>query len=273
MQAVALSASSSWNPISKSMHSRYVNLVTFLFFFCTQLAFADVDTVASTNDTGMETETHTLSITIGSNQNRLLLVSTACEASAIDPTNVDFNTTESLTELIDVTAGTGIYNSVSLWYRIAPSTGTHDILVTSAQARRCVVGAYSLYNIDQSTPFRDMDSVTASTGTSASITLTSVSGDLTILSTVAGSVANELRVNTMVPGGSATEQWELDLYNAAAGMDGQWNSSNTLVATGTSTTVSTSWTNSTYHSAVAVDIIPASAALSSKKIFRPIVIR
>lgn len=105
----------------------------------------------------------TQSITIGSNNNRLLLVAFGTHQGG-GPSGVTYNGV-SMTKIVEQVGS--FSEQVSIWGLIAPATGTHDVVVSGVSSYRGI-SIYSLYNVDQAA----LPSITnGATGSSASASL------------------------------------------------------------------------------------------------------
>ena len=96
--------------------------------------------------------------------------------------------------LIDSAATTwGGVDGVSLWYRVAPATGTHDIVVSYSGSRNYVAaGGTSYTNVHQSTPLGSSNKANAASGTAISVVVASAAGELVVDGAVAGGMRLEL---------------------------------------------------------------------------------
>jgi hypothetical protein len=88
-----------------------------------------------------------------------------------------YNDTEAAFVRSDINPGS---TELSTWVfrQVAPTTGTHDWVVT--QSANTIMGCYarSATDVDQTTPISDSDGVCANLGSSATVTLTSTGSDL-----------------------------------------------------------------------------------------------
>ena len=108
-----------------------------------------------------------MTITIGNNPNRLLLVQVA---TSVITTITVFWQGHQLTPI-----GTGNNNStatVEFFYLVNPPTGTANVVAYTSSNSKGVIGAYSLYGVDQTTPVIKSGTNTKATSTTPSITLT-----------------------------------------------------------------------------------------------------
>ena len=97
------------------------------------------------------------SITVGSNNNRLLVVEVATERTGATPSGTVSSITYNGVNLSHLSGADGTQSNTfgqhtEIWYLIAPTTGTHNIVITmtSTNAYSYMLGAYSLYNVKQS---------------------------------------------------------------------------------------------------------------------------
>jgi hypothetical protein len=205
------------------------------------------------------TDPYTLSCVVGNNANRFLIVAgTQREPNINNVTASAFNTTESCTKLGSQNGSSGNLN-VTLWYRLSPSVTTANATLTGGNAANTVIGAISAYNVNQSTPFRDQSGAnykqtTVSATTTASLTMDTIAGDLVVAVILAGnSVSN---VTNLVPGGSQVEKWDV----ANGGLNFARGGASTLLASGTSTVMSYTWTNNEVAVLMAFVLTPVSGA-------------
>jgi hypothetical protein len=141
-----------------------------------------------------------------------------------------------MTKLVSVASGGSLHANTSIWYLKVPSVTTADVVCNCTTSSSAVLGSLSLYNVNQPTTFRDTDSAGSTTGTSASLTLTTVVGDYCVAVLKAGYTA--LDAVDLVPGGSQAEEWDLAFTSASTNRGG----ASTLVASGVSTELSYTWT-------------------------------
>lgn len=125
--------------------------------------------------TGSATSTTvTVPLTV-SGADRLLVVGIANYRNTTEnTTSVTWNTSENLTERDGQQNGDC---RIELWTLTAPSTGTHNVVVTTSASTDISVCCYSLNGVDQTTPLGT--SVNAGgASTTPSVTVTSATGDL-----------------------------------------------------------------------------------------------
>lgn len=93
------------------------------------------------------TSTITQAITIGANSDRMLIVAYGSYQGG-GPSGITYNGV-ALTKIVEQV---GSFNEVSsLWGLVAPATGTNNIVVSGA-GNWSAMGAWSLYNVDQTLP-------------------------------------------------------------------------------------------------------------------------
>ena len=185
---------------------------------------------ATSSGTGTAVSSKTISHTCSGTQ-RLLIVGVALNdsSSPADPTGVTYNS-DALTKA-GTTGNFGSYNRVSIWYRVAPDTGTNNIVVTLDSAVGSVhVSAISFTGIDQTNPLGTFVSATASS-TAPTVTTTTVADDY-VFDMVGGHGTDAATVGTN----------QTQLTNATTTYSGQplRSASSREIASGTSTVMN--WT-------------------------------
>jgi prepilin-type N-terminal cleavage/methylation domain-containing protein len=138
--------------------------------------------------------------------NRLMLVGVSINNDNFETvTGVTWNGTENLT-LVGSEAGTndGEDGRVEIWSLVAPSTGTHDVVITfsAALAQEAAAGVMTFTGVDQTTPLGTFASNAGDDSTPATVNIPSASGEL-----VFGVVASEY--DTLTASSGQTEQWNL----------------------------------------------------------------
>lgn len=132
----------------------------------------------------------TLSVTIASNSNRLLLVYTSSDSL---PSSVTAN-------------GTGMTNvggaDPRLWALKAPSTGAYNVVVTGGGTVYSTY-AVSLYNVDQTTAYRNFSANSGGSVSYVQNNATTVSGDLVIA--IAGGGNDITGITSWTPDAGQTE--------------------------------------------------------------------
>ena len=89
----------------------------------------------------------TVSVTVAANSNRMLIV-TFGTYQGNDPSGIT-HSGSAMTELVDAIGSFG--ESSGLWGRVAPASGTANVVVSGAANYRGI-SIYSLYNVDQTLP-------------------------------------------------------------------------------------------------------------------------
>lgn len=170
----------------------------------------------------------TSSFTIaGSNRVLYAFVGSGSGGTPVDPSTVKWNTTESLSQIGTTITRGGV--KFSCWRLIAPTAATSTVSITwgSNQDERFAI-AISVKDCDQTTPNNTVAQATG-TGTAATVSATSVSGDLVIDSVCCSD--NSASNPTIAVNGGQTSRQEIEGATLAYEALG----SSTLTATGTST--------------------------------------
>jgi hypothetical protein len=174
---------------------------------------------------------------VGANSNRVLIAMVEMNLSAT-ALAVTWNGV-SMSSL-----GTPIATSVgqvALFGLIAPATGAQTISVSwTGGAMDCVLGAISLYDADQTSPFQNYQTDSA-TGTAVSSTVTSANGNMV----VAGRFDDNATTWTQVNG---TQAWDERAFNGNQG--GAYRASS-----GASTVISGTLGSSVQWAQAAVDVL------------------
>lgn len=198
------------------------------------MAIAELGTAVSAQSTAAA-NTISVSHTLGSGTNRLAVVVVTTYRNGGDPniTGITYGGV-AMTELVDKiqTVSSDRFHA-AIWYlknADMPSDGSKTVTATydESNTKEMQVAVQTFSGVDQTTPFTDSDSTGSSSSVSASLTLTTVSGDMAIdcLNTYTGTRtigADQTLVKSQVDAGSTT-----DLHFSKE------------TATGTSTTMS--WT-------------------------------
>ena len=191
----------------------------------TQTVTFDATSTTTGNTASSTTHSHTCSTA----DNRLIVVSVSARdagGSPAAPSGVTYDG-DALTKSGDVSSGNV---NASIWYRVAPSTGSNNVVVTFGDSRHEGIGvtATSFTGVYQSAP---AGSATTATGdsTAPTVNIASFAGDI-VVDALAVNVAGAL-----TPGTDQTERSDAALPNG-----GRYGAS-TESATTTSTTMS--WTS------------------------------
>jgi len=164
---------------------------------------------ASSSDTAATKKTITVSHTVGSDNNRILIVgvSTTLDAEESFSDTCTFGGT-SLTRLAAKDNGTAAF--CSLWYLVNPSSGTADVVFTSLVTTDIVMGVSSYEEVDLLNPF---GSVARANGTSdaPSVAITSASGELVV------DVLAAVNPSSCTVGADQTERWNTNVASSILG--------------------------------------------------------
>ncbi len=125
----------------------------------------------TSTQSGTSVTSLTWSHTVSSQNNRVLIVGVQSEHSAVlHPSSVTFNGT-GLTQIGVASAGTTTYMNVSLWYLLAPSSITANVVVTwSSTVNNATAGAVSLNGLAQIAPEASATSFNNAGATTTNIT-------------------------------------------------------------------------------------------------------
>ena len=214
---------------------------------------ASLDTTASGTNTAVASIT--VSLTVAANSNRGLVVAVVITATGADRvvSTVTYNAV-SCSFIAAVGISTGDNARLEFWKLVAPATGTHDVVVTfDSTVDRGVVGAFSVYDADQTTFNRTTASRTGGTTpeTSSSIAPTSAVGDL-VVDCIGFRYPGQ---GTVTVGGGQTQQWS---ENAITG------TGSTEPGSASSTTMSWSWATGGWTSSSQMAVAIMSAASGAK---------
>lgn len=144
--------------------SKFLRTLVVILFLVSPVSLAQVQldhVTTGQNDTEPANTVTLSSFTVTNHSNRLLLVCTTLRGNAlgVTATSVTFNGT-GLT-LIARTGGSGLNLDAALWYMLAPTVTSADIVVTETsggdEPRWMAATAYDLWNVDQGTPLDDGD--------------------------------------------------------------------------------------------------------------------
>jgi hypothetical protein len=137
--------------------------------------------------------------TVGTGMKRLLIVGVSLRGSQ-SVSGVTYGGIV-LSNAVDV-LGAGNQNRASMWYLVAPASGTATVTVTLAGSAAVIGGAVSLSGVDQTAPL----------GTAVSANGTSASPSVTV-----SSATTQLVIDTMATNGDGGPQ------SAAGGQTEEWN--------------------------------------------------
>lgn len=165
-------------------------------YFFEELITADQVPIfdAGSSDADATPTTQTWSHTVGTNDNRLLLVFLMYEAS--DTPTVTY-AGEAMTWFTTVSSGT---TYTSLYYLPSPTSGANNIVVAWSTATTAIGLASSWYDVDQNGPFGDAKSVSGNSNTASAAVTSKANTEVVVDGT---SVTNS--VTTMAKGAGQTE--------------------------------------------------------------------
>lgn len=238
-------------------------VVILIFAVLVQVCLAAITVNTSGIGTpGTSATPHTVSLTIASGADKLLLAGYGLLASDV-PTSVTFNG-DALTALEEIQTGSS--SSAGIWYRKEPDVATTNLTVNYSGNQFGGVCGLALNGVDQTSTFRDTDEIQSSGATSLTLTLTTVAGDVVFYVVHAynpGSTPGALdHDNGIVPG-------EAEIGEADSNADGQTlTGCSYVVATGTSTEVIYAWANSSRAAMVATAVQPTPGTSSAVPVFR-----
>ncbi len=190
--------------------------------------------------------------TVANQSNRVLVVGVTAEYSSTScqATTVTYGS-QSMTKITQNVAGSGTYACASLWYLLAPDTGTNTITATyQSSVTNKTAGSVGLYNVKQAAPDASNSSFSNSGATSTNVTT------LAANSWVVDVFASGQAVGDLAAAGGQTGRWTRDSGSTeSSGM------STKSVATAGSTTMT--WTQSGINRSAAVVAAFAPAASAS----------
>jgi Tfp pilus assembly protein PilX len=144
--------------------------------------------------------------TVASQSNRVLVVGATAEhsSSSCQASSVTYGS-QAMTKITQSVAGTSTFECSSLWYLLAPNTGTNTITVTyQSSITNRTAGAIGLYNVKQAAPDASNSSFNNSGATSTSVTTLAAS------SWVVDVFASGQAVGDLAAGSGQTGRWTRD---------------------------------------------------------------
>ena len=177
--------------------------------------------------------------TVNSGNNRLLLV--GVESSTGTVSNIKIG---GVTPLIKANATSNGVDS-ELWYLTNPPSGKINIVVTMSGAANVVVGAYSFFGVDQTTPIAEGNKKNSASGTNISTMFSTTYSN----SWVVDSIAVGNNPASFTPNSGQTNQWALSSGGTVSG-----GSSYQIVSSTSSTTTGWSWATSQTNAITSVEI-------------------
>ena len=151
--------------------------------------------------------TASVSLTIGSGANRLLVVGITSDKASGVVTSITYTTaSSSATPVFLGTAGSGGNPGVDIYYLVNPPSGPGNLNLTMSAAGPIVVGAQVFTGVDQTTP---INASAFSTGTikstTPSLAITTTAANTWLMSVLA--VDKDVTGQALVPTGGASQIW------------------------------------------------------------------
>jgi hypothetical protein len=197
-----------------------------------------LDTPVATGSTTSQQNSVTWNHTVGTQNNRILVVGVALHNTNGNDTVQSVTYGAANLTRLDVISRANAAEEV--WYLLNPTSGTAAITVTDTgvQTDRMVGGSVSYYNVNQTTPFETSARTSgASTTSSGSLSVTSAIGDLVLDFLSKQNTGDAVSVNS-----GQTSRWNV---SSTAGGDAnasrQIGAGSTLTAADQTTSVSWSW--------------------------------
>lgn len=127
----------------------------------------------SGNTGGSAATSLTISVTIAAGSNTNLYVCVGDNAGTLGTmSTVAWNTSESLTKITEIDAS-DVWGA-SLWRLKAPTTGTHNVVITPSSSVNMAAAVIALNGVDQTTSERTQSTATLSDNTGTGVTVTVV---------------------------------------------------------------------------------------------------
>lgn len=149
-----------------------------------------------------------------SGTDRLLVVGVHAEGSGVPlsdlVTAVTFNS-DALTR-INTLIYSGVDKEVSLWYMVAPDTGTFNVVVTLDASASLQSGAISLTGVHQTNAL-DANNTASGTSTTPSVNVTTVANHTWVVDCVGESGG----LTTIAVGANQTSRWEREVTTGSGG--------------------------------------------------------
>lgn len=230
-----------------------------------------LDAVTTTSATSSTNATQTISVTVGSNTNRAMIVGISLGKSGagiVADINNDVISsvkigTLSFTKAVNKTtynATQGYSYDSELWYLINPPTGSSHVTITpsNTNAYTLTAGAYSLYNTIQSSPI-GATATNSSTTRSSSIAITPTHNGAWLIENIIGCSTNNCSTEAAPTSPSGTQGWSI-LPGA-----GFWTGASQYVSSpsiGSSNKITWQWNTPTANrqnvADVAIELLPPS---------------
>jgi len=207
-----------------------------------------------TSSENVMSHTYTGALVSGS-ANRLLLAFTTFNSDSEATTSVVFNTSEAMTRQDGASIVSAGFTEVQTWALTNPTPTTANIVATTSFNNSSSIYAVSLSGVNTAAPVRSVGEQQNGAGSAmatTNITLTTVAGDLVVFGVFA-------RTPNVTDPGNMVASVGTELEDLFVNGANTRSSFAYVVASGTSTTVSYSWTNPAYYVFAAVAVAPADA--------------
>jgi len=145
------------------------------------------------------------SFTVNSGTNRLLLVAIQSSTGSVNGITYSGQT------LTKANATSSTVDS-ELWYLTNPPAGSSNVIVTMSTTSNVIVGAYSFFGVDQTTPIGEGNKNQAVSGSSVSTSFSSTYSNSWVVDSVA--VASSTNIT---PNGGQTSKWTSSIGTTTGG--------------------------------------------------------
>jgi MSHA biogenesis protein MshQ len=189
--------------------------------------------------------------TVGSGSNGILIVGISFRDGNVSVTSVTYGGT-ALTRIGAQNSG-GNQNRTEMWYLLAPASGTASVHISMSASKAVVATSISFFGVSQTTPLGTAAFASSGGSTTASVTVTSASGQVVIDTVTANGDARSLTA-----GASQTQQW--NSYSGSGDASNARGAGSTQTAGATTTTMSWTLGASKPWSIGAVPLLPAPSA-------------
>ncbi len=167
-----------------------------MYFFEAGAANATITFDAASNGTVDNDTTITISHTVANQNDRIMIVGVSYSSTAT--VTVAFGS-QSLASLGIRAGGTG---AIQMFYLLAPTVQTANVVVTFSGARSGVAGVTSWYNVDQLDPLGSQVNDAGTSAGPATVTVISATGEVVVDTAMCRN-----SVQTLTVGASQTERW------------------------------------------------------------------
>ncbi len=199
-------ASAGANPSSLTASAVPLN-TSALAIYSGVLATIAVDTTSSAATASGGASSLTFSHTVNSGSNSILVVEVASShGGASDP--VSSVTYGSQTLTLAGSASLPNSETTDIWYLLAPTVGTANVVVTLTGSCHFVAGATDYFGVSQTTPWGTLVTATGSASSTPSVSVASAAGQLVI-----DSIVDQGDAGSITPSGTGQTQ----LWNQATG--------------------------------------------------------